>query len=815
MKNHRFHTLGLILLCACSKSAMAVASPSHHTSIAAMTASILLFPFTSNGNIIPTSSEITCHRAVTTADTASSTSTIPSYGILFTVESPATTNSEGWPTEAEGFLISSIGFYVDLDSLSEWYDERINNNNDDDDHDAVHFEVYTVPGYYAHPSTGLNKSSMSWDYRGNFTYWDKIAEGEVRMEDLREGPIFLDYHNDDGFNSDIFENGPVTSTSTVANLNPTITNYFEIPYEQFTPVMIPSTDTRDTSSKPNTNNNLGANDNEESSDARSVQSFYITLREIPALILHPLESWEEVRDAQTVADCGVIFFGDTNGDADTTIICSNINSTSDHSDNQPIITIGEGVIFYPFYDTAYFYRPRKFVGSIHFNRYVANLVDEEEDNLQDFFVVDSCPTFNPSLQPTKSMEPSTSLHPTPIPSNLPTLKPTKSVSPTPLPSRSNIPSTLRYIDSSGEGCHRFISSDSKYDEIGDDKSVSYGVLFSIRSDKDDSDGVWITSFGFHVAMDNNQELNKGGAQATDIVFEVYALEKEGLYADPNRTDDGSGTPIMFDYRGNFSYWERISNGTVAEGDLTYSYTHHAVDINNNTMPAPDYFQIPWEDFLPTRVPSNGGSRSFYLTLSSPSFVYLDRKRRDSLASDVKTEEMWDDDDVTTSDKQPPVLQLGEGVIGYPFLDAPFLYTKKQFVGKIFYEWDCPSSSPSALPSEAPSLTLLPSSLSSTYPTASGKPSSTPSEMPSKSTEPSLSISPTVNPSPTPSHMPSISSKPSMNPNNTSVPSTEPSSIPSIQPPVGPSPKSCSVMPCHSAVTTFVVVVLCSLCISIY
>lgn len=86
---------------------------------------------------------------------------------------------------------------------------------------------------------------------------------------------------------------------------------------------------------------------------------------------------------------------------------------------------------------------------------------------------------------------------------------------------------------------------------------------------------------------------------------------------------------------------------------------------------------------------------------------------------------------------PPILLIGEGGIGYPFNIMPFLFTAKQFVGKLYYEIECPSESPSSFHTALPSMSLQPSSIPSFEP--SMMPTPNPSESPS--IQPSISITP--------------------------------------------------------------------------
>ena len=529
--------------------------------------------------------QLLCQHALTTIspmtkndenNTESVSLPITSYGMLFPILSSATSTGTSLDTTTitsttnnnNNMVITSLGFYVHRESVSEYY--SINNAVDTTTQQLqspLHYEVYTTPGYYADPqrtnSNGPNGGvplDTTWDYRGDFTKWDIVAEGELYLEDLALWP---EPRDDNGGNNGGADNG---DTDPLAN-------YFQIPFEQFTPVsVVPD----------------------------GVQSFYITIKEVAAMLYYQIESWEELHDVQTMAYCGV---SNNNNNNNELPICS-IDDTSSgdggeggisgitKNHHRPILQIGEGVISYPFYSTPYFYIPRKFMGTIYYS--------------------DKCPTSSPSAMPSISLKPTLSFSPSSVPTITKSASPSHSLMPSTIPSMSAMPSTLAYINADENGCHKLISTDSDYyDQLKNDTIISYGILFSIRSNENDGDGVWITSLGFHVALDALTSIRSDDETTKLVNYEVYALEMEGLYADPNRTEDGN-LPLTYDYRGNFSYWKPISNGTVGEGDLTRSYDSSGGNEEG------DFFQIPWENFQSTNVPPYGGMRSFYVTLSSVS-----------------------------------------------------------------------------------------------------------------------------------------------------------------------------------------------------
>jgi len=635
---------------------------------------------------IDSSVEITCLHAITTAPISDTSSAISAYGILFTISSPYSSQSN------KEMVISSLGFYVDIDQLS---------SIDGD----VNYEVYTLSGYYADPdrtNEGNGGLPATWDYRGNLAYWDKIAEGAMGVDDLRVWPP------DD------------EDVSTVRTAN-----YFQIPFDEFQPTSI--------------------------EEEGIIQSFYITLRETGALLYAPLDSWEDMHDEQDVSYCGdaralVSGAGDITsvetGDAPTGCVAG------DSVDDIPILQIGEGVVSYPFPTFPYFYQTRKFMGSIYY--------------------LNDCTTDSPSTMPSATLIPSISLEPSHGPTLMETIHPSHSHMPTSLPSISPSPTTLSYIDAKSDGCHSFLSTDRQYETL--QKEASYGIVFPIKSDNNDDDGVWITSLGFHVNFSAVPPLLDDGDKTT-VNYEVYALFADGLYADPNRTSTGGSTPETFDYRGDFSLWKKISMGTISEEDLVSS--------------GDNYFQIPWTQFEPIFIPPYGLIRSFYLTLDSGAFVYKKLERKQQLGKTQKDDDFNNHKDKT---QDPPSLMYGEVVIGYPFHNTPFLYSPSEFIGRVFYEYECPSQAPSFAPS------LEPSESPSKYP------STQPSYQPSNKPSPSPSGSPSLLPSSSPSLDPTVSHEPSFQPTDSPSVSSKPSQSPSIEPTATVSPTHAHFPSSHPSVS---------------
>eukprot|EP00956_Cyclotella_meneghiniana_P038288 scaffold151653_cov76-Cyclotella_meneghiniana.AAC.2 len=103
----------------------------------------------------------------------------------------------------------------------------------------------------------------------------------------------------------------------------------------------------------------------------------------------------------------------------------------------------------------------------------------------------------------------------------------------------------------------------------------------------------------------------------------------------------------------------------------------------------------------------------------------------------------------------------------------------------------PSTQPSSIPSSPPSQSARPSSMPSSKPSESARPSSMPSNQPSlqPSNQPSLQPSQSARPSSMPSSQPSESARPSSMPSTSSQPSLQPSNQPSLQPSESSRPSS--------------------------
>mmetsp|Transcript_3017 Transcript_3017/g.5091 ORF Transcript_3017/g.5091 Transcript_3017/m.5091 type:complete len:608 (+) Transcript_3017:254-2077(+) len=222
-----------------------------------------------------------------------------------------------------------------------------------------------------------------------------------------------------------------------------------------------------------------------------------------------------------------------------------------------------------------------------------------------------------------------------------------------------------------------------------------GIVFAMKSKETDDNGVKITSLGFHVPAATTQNVD----------FQVYALKKEGYYADPNRDTLNQG--VAYDYRGNAQideWWERISSGTIRKSDLIASETN-----------ALDFYNIPFDMFNATDIPPNGGVRSFYI---STALLYANL----ILGNGVNDEQLL----VGYNDPAAPDLLVGEGASG--FSDTKFMYKTREFVGKIIYETECAT--------EVPSVSISPST---------SKPTSTPTLLPTTSHLPTETSMPPTQP----------------------------------------------------------------------
>jgi hypothetical protein len=530
-------------------------------------------------------------------------------------------------------------------------------------------------GYLSALSAQANETISYQVYTLNGYYADPVRRGaELGTNAYNGGGLPIDYDYRGNFSYwTMIANGTFGIDDLIDAGHLGNVSYYTIPVDEFEPVHIPS------DYEINRNNGSGDPDG-------SVISFYLTLQEVGALYRESLENWESLNDPQQLLYCGKQF---------TTLIDLEYGQIPSNCDvnqqqNLPILQIGEGVASHPFYSTPYFYTPRKFVGSI-------------------FVESNDCPTESPTVSST----------------DIPSSSSINSSQLSLAPSASSMDSSDAYIDAILNGCHRYISTDENYSNFSNETVTSYGIVFPVQTNAGDDDGILITSLGFHIDFSQFTPNLENEESAIEIDYQVYTLIDGGYYADPNRVTSDK-TPQDYDYRGNFTYWKVVASGTISESFLSF--------YSSNENDKADFYQIPWDRFQPTYIPPNGGVQSFYLTLNSGSLVLRELVQKQSIGKIQK------DDNYQRNYEglaHPPILLIGEGVIGYPFNTMPFLYTAKQFVGKLYYEIECPSESPSSYPTTLPSVSLKPSSIPSFEP--SMMPTPDPSESPS--IQPSISMMP--------------------------------------------------------------------------
>eukprot|EP00804_Cyclotella_cryptica_P016070 CCRYP_004212-RA/>CCRYP_004212-RA protein AED:0.29 eAED:0.29 QI:149/1/1/1/1/1/4/239/593 len=252
-------------------------------------------------------------------------------------------------------------------------------------------------------------------------------------------------------------------------------------------------------------------------------------------------------------------------------------------------------------------------------------------------------------------------------------------------------------------------------------SSSYGIVFAVQSAESDTVGQSVTSIGFTV--------DPTLMQSTSFQYEVYALNNEGFYADPDRGESVL-SPLTFDYRGQLDQWSQVASGEISRDDLL-------APVSTPLSTLQDYYKIPTESFAPTLVPPNAGQRSFYVTLTSAGFISADPG--DQTVNEV-TALLSGEEDVNT-----PNILIGESVINYPFDASPYMYLPKAFVGTVYFEKRC---------TQSPSISIAPSNSPSVL--ASYSPSGAPSIFPSALPSPAPSFHPSNMPTITSSNIPSTS-----------------------------------------------------------
>lgn len=94
--------------------------------------------------------------------------------------------------------------------------------------------------------------------------------------------------------------------------------------------------------------------------------------------------------------------------------------------------------------------------------------------------------------------------------------------------------------------------------ITTDKISTAGIVFAVQSVDTDTVGPTVVSMGFHV----DSSLMPGSS----FQYEVYALNVDGYYADPDRGDDILSA-LGFDYRGQLDQWSLVASGDIYQTDL--------------------------------------------------------------------------------------------------------------------------------------------------------------------------------------------------------------------------------------------------------
>lgn len=89
-------------------------------------------------------------------------------------------------------------------------------------------------------------------------------------------------------------------------------------------------------------------------------------------------------------------------------------------------------------------------------------------------------------------------------------------------------------------------------------------MFAIQSSAEDTVGKNVISMGFHV----DSALMTGDS----FTYEVYTLNQEGYYADPNR-GESIASQLSYDFRGNLDLWSKLADGKIYKEDLDVSISN--------------------------------------------------------------------------------------------------------------------------------------------------------------------------------------------------------------------------------------------------
>lgn len=104
------------------------------------------------------------------------------------------------------------------------------------------------------------------------------------------------------------------------------------------------------------------------------------------------------------------------------------------------------------------------------------------------------------------------------------------------------------------GCSTRIATSVADNEL----AASYGIIFTIESAVTDNVGPVVASLGFHVETNFISE--------SFFSYEVYTLNSDGYYADPERTDNLLDE-LSYDYRGVLDQWSLVSSGQIDKSEL--------------------------------------------------------------------------------------------------------------------------------------------------------------------------------------------------------------------------------------------------------
>lgn len=118
-----------------------------------------------------------------------------------------------------------------------------------------------------------------------------------------------------------------------------------------------------------------------------------------------------------------------------------------------------------------------------------------------------------------------------------------------------------------------ICSSSLTTVVSGEQTSSNGIVFAIQSSVDDTVGKNVISMGFHV----DSSLMTGDY----FTYEVYTLNQEGYYADPNR-GESIMSQLSYDFRGVLDVWVPLADGKIYKEDLDVSISN-PVSLNCTTI----------------------------------------------------------------------------------------------------------------------------------------------------------------------------------------------------------------------------------------